>query len=282
MRLNGIIQSLGALSCGSLVTYLTMRFIDRTSYLSGDGDEGANEIKSKWIYNWDQRGPNEQKKMVHSLSQESNPSMSKSVARRHIFLVRHGEYSDEHERPGYLTDRGRAQAARTGRRLSEMGVSWDYVVASTMPRAMETAMIILKQINFDPLKLKRCDLLCEGTPYPADPPQNRNPRHIQQAYQRDGPRIEAAFRRYFFRAPADQEQDSYMLIIGHANVIRYLVLRALQLPPEAWLRLTLHHGSISWITVAPSGLVSVRSLGDAGFMPINEMTHRKPKQTNKQ
>lgn len=95
-------------------------------------------------------------------------------------------------------------------------------------------------------------------------------------YQRDGPRIEAAFQRYFFRATPEQEHDSYLLIVGHSNVIRYLILRALQLPPVAWTRLNLNHGSITWLTVHPTGYVTLRCLGDSGFMPVAQLTHRRP------
>eukprot|EP00966_Prymnesium_polylepis_P118079 2730309-Prymnesium_polylepis.1 len=37
------------------------------------------------------------------------------------------------------------------------------------------------------------------------------------------------------------------------NVIRYFVLRALQLPPEAWLRLGGFNGSIAHLQIRPSG-----------------------------
>ena len=48
--------------------------------------------------------------------------------------------------------------------------------------------------------------------------------------------------------------------------------RALQLPPEAWLRISLHHGSITWVTIRPSGRVTLRTLGDSGFMPPAKIT----------
>jgi serine/threonine-protein phosphatase PGAM5 len=44
--------------------------------------------------------------------------------------------------------------------------------------------------------------------------------------------------------------------------------RALQLPPEAWLRLSLNHGSLTWITVRPTGRVGLRMMGESGFMPV--------------
>jgi len=46
----------------------------------------------------------------------------------------------------------------------------------------------------------------------------------------------------------------------------------LQFPPEAWLRLSLHHASITWISVMPSGRVILRTLGDTGHMPPEAIT----------
>lgn len=41
----------------------------------------------------------------------------------------------------------------------------------------------------------------------------------------DGARIEAAFRKYFHRAPPEQKEDSTEVLVCHANVIRYFVCR---------------------------------------------------------
>lgn len=59
---------------------------------------------------------------------------------------------------------------------------------------------------------------------------------VLQQYHEDGARIEAAFRRYIHRADPKQKEDSYEIIVCHANVIRYFVCRfvaeAVQLEPE--------------------------------------------------
>ncbi|XP_017070137.2 serine/threonine-protein phosphatase Pgam5, mitochondrial [Drosophila eugracilis] len=274
MKYSAVWRSVGAMSCGSLVTYLTIRLFEgqNSTYSNGAEGDGRRETEplanGSWMHHWDLHKP--------QLQKVANGEMSSAL--RHIILVRHGEYTKTLD-GSHLTELGRRQAELTGRRLREMDLTWDHVVASTMPRAEETAMIILKQLNLDPLKMKRCTLLPEGTPYPGDPPPKRSARSLEQAYQRDGPRIEAAFRRYFFRASPEQEHDSYLLIVGHSNVIRYLILRALQLPPAAWTRLNLNHGSITWLTVWPTGYVTLRCLGDSGFMPVSELTNRRPLST---
>ncbi|MCI4392378.1 hypothetical protein PGIGA_G00145160 [Pangasianodon gigas] len=94
----------------------------------------------------------------------------------------------------------------------------------------------------------------------------------QHHYHEDGARIEAAFRRYIHRADPKQKDDSYEIIVCHANVIRFFVCRALQFPPEGWLRLGLNNGSITWLTIRPSGRVALRALGDSGFMPPDKVT----------
>ncbi len=48
--------------------------------------------------------------------------------------------------------------------------------------------------------------------------------------------------------------------------------RALQFPPEGWLRMGLNNGSITWLTIRPSGRVALRTMGDAGFMPPDKLT----------
>ncbi|ROT61611.1 putative serine/threonine-protein phosphatase PGAM5, mitochondrial isoform X2 [Penaeus vannamei] len=48
-----------------------------------------------------------------------------------------------------------------------------------------------------------------------------------------------------------------------------------QLPPEAWLRLTLHNGSITHLVVRPDGRVGLWQLGECGYMPPeNSLEHR--------
>ncbi|VUZ55185.1 unnamed protein product, partial [Hymenolepis diminuta] len=64
-----------------------------------------------------------------------------------------------------------------------------------------------------------------------------------------------------------------ILFVGHANVFRYWLCRALQLPLEAWLRVSLPHGSITELLVEVSAkkktctVVALR-VGDDGHMPI--------------
>ncbi|XP_054906861.1 serine/threonine-protein phosphatase PGAM5, mitochondrial isoform X2 [Poeciliopsis prolifica] len=227
-----------------------------------------------WDFNWDKRDPsvlsNGRKRDSVTEDPSSEQDHSKPKATRHILLIRHSQYnlSGNGDSERVLTPLGREQAELTGQRLAALGLKYDVLIHSSMTRATETAHIISKYIPG--VDLVSCDLLREGAPVePVPPVTHWKPDAV---YHEDGARIEAAFRRYIHRADPKQKEDSYEIIVCHANVIRYFVCRALQFPPEGWLRMGLNNGSITWLTIRPSGRVALRTLGDAGFMPPDKLT----------
>ncbi|XP_031156401.1 serine/threonine-protein phosphatase PGAM5, mitochondrial isoform X2 [Sander lucioperca] len=229
-----------------------------------------------WDFNWDKRDPsaltNGKKKENATEDPSSEQDNGKPKATRNILLIRHSQYilSGNSDKERILTPLGREQAEFTGKRLAALGLKYDVLVHSSMARATETANIISKHLSGLGVELVSCDLLREGAPIePVPPVTHWKPDAV---YHEDGARIEAAFRRYIHRADAKQKEDSYEIIVCHANVIRYFVCRALQFPPEGWLRMGLNNGSITWLTIRPSGRVALRTLGDAGFMPPDKLT----------
>ncbi|VDN36883.1 unnamed protein product [Dibothriocephalus latus] len=65
-----------------------------------------------------------------------------------------------------------------------------------------------------------------------------------------------------------------ILFVGHANVFRYWLCRALQVPPEAWLRISLPHGSLTELllqqvegTGEVERTVTALRIGDDGHLP---------------
>uniref|UniRef100_A0A3B4TAB9 Serine/threonine-protein phosphatase PGAM5, mitochondrial n=2 Tax=Seriola dumerili TaxID=41447 RepID=A0A3B4TAB9_SERDU len=227
-----------------------------------------------WDFNWDKRDPsvlsNGKKKESATEDPSSEQDNGKPKATRNILLIRHSQYnlSGNSDKERILTPLGREQAELTGQRLAALGLKYDVLIHSSMARATETAHIISKHLPG--VDLVSCDLLREGAPIePVPPVTHWKPDAV---YHEDGARIEAAFRRYIHRADPKQKEDSYEIIVCHANVIRYFVCRALQFPPEGWLRMGLNNGSITWLTIRPSGRVALRTLGDAGFMPPDKLT----------
>lgn len=67
-------------------------------------------------------------------------------------------------------------------------------------------------------------------------------------------------------------RHEYDIVVCHGNVIRYFVLRAIQCPPEAWLRLCTFNCSISHVVIHPNGGVSLNSIGDVGHLKLEETT----------
>uniref|UniRef100_A0A1A9X398 Serine/threonine-protein phosphatase PGAM5, mitochondrial n=1 Tax=Glossina brevipalpis TaxID=37001 RepID=A0A1A9X398_9MUSC len=236
-----------------------------------------------WDSNWDYRNPKYLVKPIRNNTPQEeyryNDELERVTPRsvRHIVLVRHAEYlhAGDTDATHALTVKGCVQAKYAGKRLRELGVKWDKIIISTMTRAQQTADIILKEIDFEPESLVNCSYIREGAPIPPQPPVGH--WHPPKAFFRDGARIEAAFRRYFHRAFPNDEEDTYTLIVGHGNVIRYFVCRALQFPPEAWLRININHASITWLAIHPTGNVTIQCLGDSGFMPPDYLTNRVPK-----
>nr|CAD2167815.1 unnamed protein product [Meloidogyne enterolobii] len=138
--------------------------------------------------------------------------------------------------------------------------------------ARQTGEIIIKQMPHLKFNCKLDSILEEGSPYPAEPFKSHWRPIEPSVYHSEGARMEAAFRKYIHRADPSQKEASYELIVCHANLIRYFVCRALQYPPEGWVRFNVAHTSITWILIPPSGNVVVNTVGDVGHLPPDKLT----------
>lgn len=231
---------------------------------------------TKWDWNWDRREPAHLVKPSDGGEDDvrfkRELEEKKPTATRHLFLIRHGQYNmaGKQDIERVLTEKGIQQAKHTGDRLVTLNFPYDRMIRSTMTRAQQTGDYILTRMVPGSVAISNDKLLEEGSPYPTEPSNSWRPEvHVYQS----GSRIEAAFRNYFHRADYRQKDDTYEIIVCHANVIRYFVCRALQLPPEAWLRMSLNHASITWVSIRPTGLVGLQYLGDSGHLPLELLTH---------
>ena len=113
-------------------------------------------------------------------------------------MIRHGQYEDgakDADRP--LSAKGREQARLCGEYLKShvfVDSKPTQFVHSTMLRATETANIINSVLKVD-CKVESCDLIREGAPCEPEPEIKNWPGRPWH-YYKDGPRIEAGFRRY--------------------------------------------------------------------------------------
>eukprot|EP00123_Amoebidium_parasiticum_P015717 comp23114_c0_seq1/m.37220 comp23114_c0_seq1/g.37220 ORF comp23114_c0_seq1/g.37220 comp23114_c0_seq1/m.37220 type:complete len:320 (-) comp23114_c0_seq1:109-1068(-) len=232
---------------------------------------------SAWDDNWDHRKHQKPKTPppAPSSGDQSNPESStpakKKRVARHIYLIRHGQYvNGPDDKVRILSELGREQAATTGKRLAATPIKFDRLVMSTMTRATETATLIHEHIPS--VKTESCDLLREGAPMVPIPPTLSGWRPDESDFFIDGARIETAFRTYFYRPDPEQTESTHEIIVCHGNVIRYFVCRALQIPPECWLRMSLAHCSITRIDCYNNGRVVVRSVGDMGHLSHEQQT----------
>ncbi|XP_031781018.1 phosphoglycerate mutase family member 5 isoform X2 [Nasonia vitripennis] len=175
---------------------------------------------SKWNHNWDRQDVRSGSKVDKEKLQNSQYTIKAS---RHIILIRHGQYNTQgkSDNERNLTNLGKLQAEVTGMRLAELSFRYTTIVRSTMTRARETSECIQSHLPTVPVK-EDC-LLIEGFPIPPDPASGHwKPEKI---FFQDGPRMEAAFRKYFHRAEQFDKHDTYTIIVCHANIIRYFVCR---------------------------------------------------------
>ena len=227
-----------------------------------DGDAGSWGLKFNRDWDKDSLALPE----ANLFGKNSEPSTARGY--RSIVLVRHGQYYLE---TGELTDLGRRQAERSAERVASLceglGLSGypTSLVVSSATRTMQTSQPFIKTLGLTP---EVDDQLRECWPSLAfDRENTRSPEDVKRGHAQ----AEGAYKR-LFRRPASSKHNEIVVVVAHANVIRYWMLRALQLAPEAWTILSIPHASITHIRISPSGNVCVRCMGDSGFLPPDMVT----------
>ncbi|CAM4739774.1 unnamed protein product [Rotaria magnacalcarata] len=222
----------------------------------------SSPIKSSesWNWNWDGR---------HS-------DMNKTRIVRHIYLIRHGQYQTKTkvEDQKQLTELGNEQADWIGLALAESKIPFTRFIQSGLIRAVQTASIINKHIKFN--RIEQDIDLNEAFPFLPEPAGRFADSVATGRIELETERMERAFRRYIHRPLTSQTEDSHELIVCHANVIRYFVCRALQIPADAWLRFNLFHCSITHLVFTSDGRVICYGIGDVGHVPQERRSLRRP------
>jgi Fructose-2,6-bisphosphatase len=179
-----------------------------------------------------------------------------------LYLIRHGAYvadrnADPQLGPG-LTPLGVAQARLIAARLSGAGVSFDSMTSSTLQRAKDTAAVMHETLANVPTS--QSPLLSECTPPRRDAPENAD-ADKQAACAKQ---LDQAFEEFFRPARGARRHD---ILVAHGNVIRYLVMKALNTDTRAWLGMSVAHASLTVIQVQPDGSARVLAVGDSGHIP---------------
>ncbi len=184
---------------------------------------------------------------------------------RTLILVRHGHHSldpaaDPAQGPP-LTPVGLEQAKLTAKRIQQSGIAIDAVVASPMARSQQTARLIVDGLKG--ARLLTMPDLTECTP-PVPPAQMTSltsPADLQAC----AGRFDRVFDAYFRPATS---KESAQILVAHANVIRYLVSKALGMDPKAWQQFSISHASVTTVRIQADGSMIVLGVGDIGHVPL--------------
>ncbi len=171
------------------------------------------------------------------------------MATKTIILVRHGQYilKDDNQIEK-LTDLGREQAHYVGDRLKENFLI-DRIIHSTMPRAIETAAIIRKQLGHLG-EYEASEQVRECVPgFPKKLRKKYGFTNDESLLESEA-YAEKAFKKYF-KSP---KRNSLEVIVCHGNLIRFLICRVLGIDTLNWRNLDIQQCGIS--------VVELRSTGD--------------------
>eukprot|EP00484_Ammonia_sp_Unknown_P028843 CAMPEP_0197047392 /NCGR_PEP_ID=MMETSP1384-20130603/22904_1 /TAXON_ID=29189 /ORGANISM="Ammonia sp." /LENGTH=151 /DNA_ID=CAMNT_0042479307 /DNA_START=624 /DNA_END=1079 /DNA_ORIENTATION=- len=149
-----------------------------------------------------------------------------------------------------------------------------------MVRAKQTAELITYELfrqntnTYKPRKQAQIEYdanLNEGAPSYIEPKRDDLDKSgFFDNVEQDSIRIRKAFDTYIHRN--DGERDQQVLIIGHGNVFRYFLCRALQIPDEAWLRFSICNCSITKFKIYADGTVGVQCIGSDGHLRKEQVT----------
>jgi probable phosphoglycerate mutase len=169
-------------------------------------------------------------------------AVTSDAPRRRIYLVRHGEanYVGSDGKPlsdpdtAGLSDRGREQARTTARWFCEMGVMrFDRVLTSDMPRAAQTARVLLDTMGLGSLQSESAAALREIDPAHESP---------DVARARILPALEQLLR---------SERWDTALIVAHTLVDEVILSEALTGSTAMYGRLEQGNGCVNVLDVGP-------------------------------
>lgn len=190
---------------------------------------------------------------------------------RNLYLIRHGEYEhDENcdEEIGCGLDAvGREQARLVAARLDAMPVIFTSLQTSPMTRARQTADLIAAQMpELVPqvfADIRECT------------PPTRRQDVMDGLKPGEAAACEAQLQQAAARllAPAVGDHDAHDIVVCHGNVTRYLVCRALDVDPAAWLGMSIANASLTIIQVKADGSCKLVAFADSGHIPWSLTTY---------
>jgi serine/threonine-protein phosphatase PGAM5 len=188
---------------------------------------------------------------------------------RTLYLVRHGYYDHKDDADPdvgkALVPLGVAQARLVAARLRSLPIEFTALFSSTMTRARQTAFVI--QESFPELEVQQTRILRECTPttWREDIMAEVTSEEARVCEEQ----LELAFSEFFTPSP---QRDRHDLLVCHGNVIRYLVTRALNVEPKAWLGMSIGNCSLTVVRIRADGAIKLLQYSDVGHLPITLQT----------
>ncbi|MBB1245221.1 histidine phosphatase family protein [Streptomyces durbertensis] len=193
-----------------------------------------------------------------------------TTADRYLYLVRHGEATDDESR---LTGVGREQARALGRRLR--GVAFDAFRYGPLPRAVETARLVAGEWgeggavpevseaagDYVPYVPERAELPAEHAALAdrlADVPADE---------RRRGAELAARARAAFTGPVPDGGRPRRELVVTHAFLVAHLVAEAHDAPPWRWMGLNPANAGLTVIRYAADRPAAVLCFNDLSHLP---------------
>jgi len=187
------------------------------------------------------------------------------TGRRHLILVRHGDYDTTIQFPanpdGHLNERGRKQAEAVADRLQ--GMKLDAIFSSSLIRARETTEVIAACNPHVPVHItgdlqecipcvpKGLEKLFEGIP---------------ANFIKSGPSQAAHVFKTYFKPIAEDAPNRTEVIVSHGNLLGYLVSRVFDAPAETWLRADFGNCCISGVLVRYDGVIKLMYHNDGAHL----------------
>jgi serine/threonine-protein phosphatase PGAM5 len=190
------------------------------------------------------------------------------MAKRRLYLVRHGQYVAtpavaEEPPDGRLTETGQRQSLLTAHHLKEYPIT--VIHHSTLQRATETASIIATL--FPTALLQSSDLLCECIPSVPSAYGEIFEQIPAGFISRGGPQARQAFDTYFTPLPGSEQEDQHEIIVSSGNLICYFVCRVLRAPDDSWMQTDIQNCGVTEIIVGPPrGFLLLRH-NESGHLP---------------
>lgn len=196
------------------------------------------------------------------------------MGRHFLYFVRHGQQARPDQPPDVLgnplTALGRRQARRVAGLLARELAEAPRVVIhhSTMRRAAETAAYVAARLPAARVRPAKDLWEIPAVTVPAQFAQWFT-RYSPEQVARGRVQAAQAYQRLF--RPV-RGRDRHSVVVCHGNVIRYCLVRALDLPEDTWLGFDTTNAGLTVFAIEADGRRHLLRYNDVGHLPPNLRT----------